>query len=183
MLLRSTTTRDVTTLFDIRCSVTENYQSREELAGLGITVESVRKLIAGGDYVTTLAETQGRAVGRFHHGLSLRAASSRPSCGSVSRAGLSAARSWKQPRTGCGGRVCSRPGSPPGRSRGCGPEASARGFYRGLAWTEVGYLGDGQVIFRKRLRAGDREASAPKQQSFPGACSRRRSASGPDSAL
>ena len=36
MKLRTATKEDVETLFDIRCSVVENHQSREELATLGM---------------------------------------------------------------------------------------------------------------------------------------------------
>ena len=44
-------------------SVRENHQSREELADIGVTTQSVREMIAGGDYVTIIAVEDARAVG------------------------------------------------------------------------------------------------------------------------
>ena len=46
MLIRSAQVEDIETLFDIRTSVTENYQSREEIAALGITPESIAEMLA-----------------------------------------------------------------------------------------------------------------------------------------
>lgn len=60
--VRPATAQDVEDLFDIRCSVRENHQSREELAAIGFTLESVAEMIRGGDYVTTIAEVGGRPV-------------------------------------------------------------------------------------------------------------------------
>ena len=51
MKIRIASTNDVETLFAIRTSVIENYQSRAELAELGITVDSV----------TEMLETESRA--------------------------------------------------------------------------------------------------------------------------
>ncbi len=45
MLIRVAKPDDVETLFDIRTSVTENYQSREEIAELGITPETVAEML------------------------------------------------------------------------------------------------------------------------------------------
>jgi GNAT superfamily N-acetyltransferase len=45
MEIRRAAPDDVEILFDIRCSVRENLQSREELAGLGITPESVAEML------------------------------------------------------------------------------------------------------------------------------------------
>lgn len=63
MNLRSASASDAEMLFCIRCSVTENHQSREELASLGITGESVKEMIVSGDYVTTIADKDERPVG------------------------------------------------------------------------------------------------------------------------
>ena len=46
MLVRVAQSADVETMFDIRTSVKENYQSREEVAELGITPESVAAMLA-----------------------------------------------------------------------------------------------------------------------------------------
>jgi GNAT superfamily N-acetyltransferase len=45
MLIRLATPRDVETLFDVRTSVTQNHQSREELAGIGITPSSIVEML------------------------------------------------------------------------------------------------------------------------------------------
>jgi len=63
MKLRSASASDTEKLFDIRYSVIENHQPREELAHLGITVENIKEMIAGGDYVTTIAEKDEQPVG------------------------------------------------------------------------------------------------------------------------
>lgn len=53
---------DVETLFEIRTSVVENYQSREEIAELGITPESVTKMLET-NCCAWVAEIDDRAIG------------------------------------------------------------------------------------------------------------------------
>jgi GNAT superfamily N-acetyltransferase len=53
---------DIETLFDIRTSVKENYQSREEIAELGITPESIADMLVT-DCCAWLAEVEGEPVG------------------------------------------------------------------------------------------------------------------------
>lgn len=55
MHIRPATIDDVEALFDIRCSVRENYMSREEMVELDITPATVRAMIASGDYCVPLA--------------------------------------------------------------------------------------------------------------------------------
>ena len=62
MLIRTARLNDIETLFDIRTSVTENYQSREEIAALGITPASVAAMLAT-DCQAWLAEIDDRPVG------------------------------------------------------------------------------------------------------------------------
>jgi len=61
MKIRIATEADVEALFDVRTSVRENHQSREELAGLGVTPRSIAEMLR-----TTgrawLAEEDGGAV-------------------------------------------------------------------------------------------------------------------------
>jgi len=45
MLIRAVQTEDIETLFAIRTRVRENYQSRQEIAALGITPDSVAKML------------------------------------------------------------------------------------------------------------------------------------------
>ncbi len=146
MKLRAATIYDVDALFDIRCSVVENHQSREELAALGITVETVAEMIEGGDYVTTVAEVQGRLVAFTmaqisqayvfacfirpeYEGKGIGKVLMNAAEGGLRRAGVSEA--WL--------------------STGADPDLRAIGFYRYLGWRESGFLDDGQIIFKKKL--------------------------------
>ena len=62
MLIRVAQAADIEAMFDIRTSVTENYQSREEIAELGITPESIAEMLAT-DCCAWVAELQGQLVG------------------------------------------------------------------------------------------------------------------------
>ena len=144
--LRAVTARDVETLFEIRCSVAENHQSREELAAIGVTLESVREMIESGDYVSTIAELDGRPVGFSMAQISegyVFACFVRPEFegrgigralmdaaeGGLRKAGVKAA--WL--------------------STGSEPQLRAVGFYQKLGWKEDGFLDDGQLRFAKQL--------------------------------
>ncbi len=146
MKLRAATPQDADVLFDIRCSVVENHQSREELATIGITVESVAEMINSGDYVTTIAEIDGRPVGFSMAQISeayVFAAFVRPGFEGrgIGRVLMNAAEAGL--RDG-GVREASL-------STGADPDLRAVGFYRHLGWREAGFLDDGQIIFRKIL--------------------------------
>jgi GNAT superfamily N-acetyltransferase len=62
MSIRVARPEDIETLFEIRTSVKENYQSREEIAQLGITPESVAQMLKT-DCCAWLAEINGQDVG------------------------------------------------------------------------------------------------------------------------
>ena len=47
VMIRTAEPADVEMLFEIRTSVIENYQSREELAALGVTPESIAGMLSG----------------------------------------------------------------------------------------------------------------------------------------
>jgi hypothetical protein len=53
---------DIDTIFEIRTSVIENHQSREEIAELGITQESVAKMLET-DCCAWVAEIDDRPIG------------------------------------------------------------------------------------------------------------------------
>ncbi|WP_316431397.1 hypothetical protein [Leptolyngbya sp. NK1-12] len=53
---------DTETLFEIRTSVIENYQSREEIAALGITPESVAQMLET-DCCAWIAEIDEQPIG------------------------------------------------------------------------------------------------------------------------
>ena len=62
MKIRVAQEEDIDTLFEIRTSVVENYQSREEIAQLGITPESVAKMLKT-DCCAWIAEIRARPIG------------------------------------------------------------------------------------------------------------------------
>ena len=62
MLIRIAQPQDIETLFELRTSVTENYQSREEIAELGITPDSVAKMLQT-DCCAWIAELDQQAIG------------------------------------------------------------------------------------------------------------------------
>lgn len=62
MTIRVAKLDDIDTLFEIRTSVVENYQSREEIAELGITPESVAEMLKA-DCCAWIAELHSRPVG------------------------------------------------------------------------------------------------------------------------
>jgi GNAT superfamily N-acetyltransferase len=62
MRIRVAQTQDIETLFDIRTSVKENHQSREEIAALGITPESIAGMLAT-DCRAWIAELDGQPIG------------------------------------------------------------------------------------------------------------------------
>ena len=146
MNLRSASPLDVEDLFDIRCSVIENHQSRDELAEIGVTVPVVREMIESGDYVTTIADVDGRPVGFTmaqisegyvfacfvrpgFEGRGIGRALMRAAEDGLRRAGVR--RAWL--------------------STGARDDLRAVGFYRHLGWHEDGFLEDGQIRFAKEL--------------------------------
>ncbi len=62
MLIREAQQKDIETLFDIRTSVWENYQSREEIAELGITPDSVSQMLQT-DCKAWIAEIDNQTIG------------------------------------------------------------------------------------------------------------------------
>ncbi|MGD1903293.1 MAG: GNAT family N-acetyltransferase [Geitlerinemataceae cyanobacterium] len=60
--LRIAQSKDIATLFEIRTSVVENYQSTEEIAELGITPTSVAEMLAS-DCRAWIAEIDGKSIG------------------------------------------------------------------------------------------------------------------------
>jgi GNAT superfamily N-acetyltransferase len=62
MNIRLALLQDIDTLFEIRTSVVENHQSREEIAELGITPESVAEMLTT-DCCAWIAEISDRPIG------------------------------------------------------------------------------------------------------------------------
>jgi ribosomal protein S18 acetylase RimI-like enzyme len=153
MNLRSASVSDAETLFDIRCSVTENHQSRAELAIIGATVDSVKEMIASGDYLTTIAEKDrppvGFTIAQISEGY-IFACFVRPEFEGqgIGRALMNAAEEGLR-RAGV---------KQAWLSTGSGQDLRAGGFYRHLGWTQKGYLEDGQIRFIKILQDGEQTA-------------------------
>lgn len=159
MKLRPALANDAGTLFDIRCSVVENYQSREELASLGITIQSVKEMIEGEDYITTIAEEDGQPVGFSMVQVSdgyVFACFVRPEFEGkgFGRALMNVAEEGL------------RRGGVQKAWLSTGPESELRaaGFYLHLGWYKDGYLDDGQVVFRKTLISAEQDASADAEK-------------------
>lgn len=150
MNLRSASVNDVEVLFYIRCSVTENHQSPEELAVLGITIESVKEMIESGDYITIIAEKENQPAGFIMAQISegyILACFVRPGFESrgIGRTLMNAAETGLH-RAGV---------KQAWLSTGSEPHLRAIGFYRHLGWVDSGYLEDGQIKFTKTLQAAE----------------------------
>ena len=144
--IRPATPEDVVAIFDVRCLVKENHMSREELATLDITPETVREMITGGDYIVPVALIGGKIAGFAmaqisegyvfalfvnpeHEGKGLgRALMCEIESGLVEHGVTEAS-------------LCT--GSEEG--------IRAPGFYRHLGWVDFGFLDDGQIKFCKAL--------------------------------
>lgn len=146
MILRKVTAGDVDTLFDIRCSVVENFQSKEELAELGITRETITEMICDGNYVAYLAEVDNIPVGFTMAEISegyvfacfVRPAYERKGVGralmektEAELRHLGVTQAWL--------------------STGSDENLRAIGFYSRLGWKRTGFLEDGQIRFEKNL--------------------------------
>lgn len=146
MILRQTTETDVPALFEIRCSVVENHQSREELAEIGVTEASVGAMLAGGDYLSFVAEIEGVDAGFTMANVSDRyvfACFVRPSYDGkgIGRALMERTEDALRQRGVTKAWL----------STGPGEELRAVGFYSHLGWNRSGYLEDGQIRFEKDL--------------------------------
>ena len=144
MNIRIATEADVEALFEVRTSVVQNYQSREELAALGITPDSIAESLRTTSRVW-LAEEDGRVVA-----FSMADAAQgtvfamfvRPAYEGrgVGRCLMQQAEAWL-----FGG------GWPEiWLLTGSDPELRAVGFYRHLGWQAVSEQADGQTKYVKR---------------------------------
>lgn len=143
-MIRVATEADVEALFRVRTSVRENHQSREELAGLGVTPESVAGMLAA-TARAWVAEEGGEAVA-----FSMADAAQGTVFAMFVRPG------WE----GRGlGRALMREAEAWLFARGCeeiwlltgsGPALRANGFYRHLGWRDTGVQPDGQIRYVKR---------------------------------
>lgn len=146
--IRPATAADIPDIFTVRCSVKENHMSREELAELDITPESVADMITGGDYIVPVAVVDSRIVGFAmaqisegylfalfvlpeHENKSVGRALMRVVESGLMEHGVKEA--WL--------------------ATGSEPGIRAPGFYRHLGWAESGLMDDGQLKFTKAFSA------------------------------
>lgn len=144
MRVRTATEADVEALFEVRTSVRENHQGLEELAGLGVTPESVAAMLRA-TARAWVAEEDGRAlafsmadaaegtvfamfVRPGHEGRGLGRTLMREAEGWLFAAG------WSEIWLLTGG----------------DPALRAHGFYRRLGWESAGVQPDGQLRYVKR---------------------------------
>ncbi len=135
---------DIDTLFEIRTSVVENYQSLEEIAQLGITPESIAKMLET-DCRAWVAEIEDRSIG-----FSIANATEKtifgtfvlPSfeCRGAGRALMQAAENW----------LWSKGMNEIWLVTGNDPSLRAYGFYLHLDWIMVGIEPDGD--FRGEMK-------------------------------
>lgn len=135
---------DIDTLFEIRTSVVENYQSREEIAELGITPESVTKMLET-DCCAWVAEIDDRPIGfsianateKTIFGLFVLPSFERQGAG---RALIQAAENW----------LWSKGIDEIWLVTANNPSLRAYGFYLHLEWIPVGIESDGD--FRGEMK-------------------------------
>lgn len=147
MNLRTATPTDVETLFEIRCSVNENFQSRSELQSIGVDTASVSDMLASEDYFSIIAESKDKAVGFAMAQISeayVFACFVRPEFeGQGAGRRLLEAVETKLAEAGVKQAWLSTDANPAYR---------ARGFYRRLGWREAGQADDGEIRLVKDLR-------------------------------
>jgi GNAT superfamily N-acetyltransferase len=143
-IIRDALPADVETLFEIRTSVRENHQSREELATIGVTPESVAEMLSS-DSHAWVAEVDGapaafsmaRAAERTVFAMFVRPEFEGRGLG---RALMERAEDWLF-RTGA---------EEIWLTTGSDPSIRANGFYRRLGWLQAGTTEDGQLRYIKR---------------------------------
>lgn len=151
MLIRTVQHQDIETLFDIRTSVSENHQSREEIAELGITPDSIEKMLQS-DCQAWVAEFDGQLIGfsianktqKTVFGIFVRPTFERKGAG---RMLMQAAENW----------LWSSDIEEIWLVTGNEPQLRAYGFYLHLGWLPVGIESEGtfagEMKFIKRQAA------------------------------
>jgi len=142
--IREARNPDIETLFEIRTSVRENYQSREEIAALGITPTTVAQMLKT-DCRAWIAELDNRPIG-----FAIANATQATIFGlfvlpnfegrGAGRALLQAAENWLR----------SRGNDEIWLTTGNDPNLRAYGFYLHLGWTIAGLQEDGEVKLVKK---------------------------------
>lgn len=144
--IRPATPEDVAAIFGVRCSVSENHMSLEELGALDITPETVREMISGGGYIVPVAlvdeKIAGFAMAEISEGY-VFALFVRPD-----QEGKGLGRALMQiVESG----LAKHGIQEAWLATGSEPGIRAPGFYRHLGWVDSGFMDDGQLKFCKTL--------------------------------
>lgn len=144
MRIRTATAADIPAVFEIRTSVRENHLSREELAAIGITPESIGEMMRTSSRVW-VAEVEGRPVAFSMADAgeaTIFAMFVRPGYEGrgLGRALMREAEAWLFDQ-GC---------EEIWLLTGSDPALRAYGFYRHLEWRDAGLQEDGQIKYVKR---------------------------------
>jgi GNAT superfamily N-acetyltransferase len=147
MRVRIADIQDVETLFDIRTSVRENHQSREELAGIGVTPASVAEMLRT-DSRAWIADVDGRPVAFSMANAAERTVFAmfvRPGYEGrgLGRALMAEAEAW----------LFAQGADEIWLTTGSDPAIRANGFYRHLGWQEDGTTQDGQIRYTRTKSA------------------------------
>lgn len=144
MQITLATPDDIETLFDIRTSVAQNHQSRENLAALGVTPDSIAEMLRTRSRAW-LAHVDGSAAG-FSMADSARATvfalfvRQGLEGRGIGRRLMGEAESW----------LFQQGWDQIWLATGSDESLRAWGFYLNLGWVPAGVLDDGQVRFVKR---------------------------------
>lgn len=148
MMIRTAQQKDIETLFEIRTSVVENHQSREEIAELGITPESVAEMLAT-DCRAWIANLDGQDIG-----LSIANRTQKTILGMFVRPGFEGQGAGRRLMQAAEDWLWSNNIDEISLVTGNDPSFRAYGFYLHLGWTPAGIEtnGDfkGEMKFIKR---------------------------------
>jgi GNAT superfamily N-acetyltransferase len=141
--IRVATEADVESLFDIRTSVRENHQSREDLARIGITPKSVAQMLSSSsrawiasDGGHDIAFSMANALEATVFGMFVRPAFEGRGLGRIL---------MKEAEVWLFSQGCTKIWLVTDANR----RVRANGFYRHLGWEDAGIQDDGQVLFTK----------------------------------
>lgn len=144
MRVRFATEEDIPALFDIRTSVRENHQSREELAEIGVTPQSIAEMLRTNSRAW-LAEVEGTpaafTMADAGEG-TVFAMFVRPEYEGrgLGKALMRETESW----------LFAQGWDEIWLLTGSDPALRANGFYRHLGWRDAGVQEDGQIKYVKR---------------------------------
>lgn len=135
---------DVETLFAIRTSVRENHQSREELAGIGVTAARVAEMLRTSSRAW-IAEVEGEPVA-----FSMADAEERTVFAMFVRPGYEGRGLGRELMRHAEEWLFERGVEEIWLTTGSDPGIRANGFYRRLGWVDDGLTDDGQIRYLKR---------------------------------